>query len=189
MPLSLAVLTAAPEDVQFGDAGTFKVGPLSFAALGRVQRVIDRLARSPLDAIKPHLEGLPPEERAPLVRDATAAMRRWAIPQVGTAKGWRVLFDSAEGRAGFFRIAMEESNPTLDGATIDALYRRLTPEAFIAVRDIALGAKDDDGPKAGVPAEELEARARLAELEARLAEELAAATSDFSWISAPSGTA
>jgi hypothetical protein len=172
------VLTAAPEDVDFGGGEIFKVGPLSFAAHGRLQRVIDRLAVSPLEAVKPLLDGLPEPAQSELVREAKAAQRRYTTPQVGTARGWAVLFDSDEGRREFFRVVMTESNPAIDGPTLDALYRRLTAAAFVTIRDIALEIPRD--PKAdATPTPEL--AEALAALE-RAAEAAAEASGPWRWV-------
>jgi hypothetical protein len=193
MPLDLAEVTNAPEEVRVGPLGPYRVARLTFYSLGRLQRWLNRRAEGtrPTEAVKKVVAGLSDETRATLEARAVEASAGWVPPQVMSLRGRRMLFDDDEGVAEFVRVLLQQENPSIAEDDLAAFTRAVPTEGFNRLIDIAFNQRveageDGPGPKAERPPEQIEAEARVALQLEQLAEALAAQTSEWKWIASPS---
>lgn len=162
---TLDALADAPQLVVQAGGRSYAFSELPFSALARLQGKIKEYVPHPLDALKPHLEGLTPDERWKLLQEARAEGRSWP-PRIGTAEGAAALLGETPGQVEAIREGLQVHHP---GATLDdaaRLYNALGAEAarrsrakepadrtVLRVFGVLFGTGDPDreadGPKAG----------------------------------------
>lgn len=116
---TLDTLTVAPSIVVVVEGRSYRFSELSMAALGRLQSVIKRIKPHPLDAVRPHLDGLPADIQARLIERALESAGDWP-PRVGSAEGLHVLLHDPDGLVAALHEGLAASYPE---ATTDDAYR------------------------------------------------------------------
>ena len=91
--MDLSQLTDEPELTIAIGGREYQFSELPIAALARLQEWIKREHPHPIEAIKPHLDGLGPEERRYLLDQARLEARSWP-PEIGTPEGAEALLRS-----------------------------------------------------------------------------------------------
>jgi hypothetical protein len=147
----LATLTAQPVRIRLAGA-EYLATPLTLADRGAVQARIKEAVPHPVDAIRPHIEGLAPEERKPFLEDARAVLneRGWP-PRLGTPEGNAVACSDPGCLVEILHrsLGREQAGFTKDHA--ERLFRSLSDAEVGSVIEAAfeLAPRDEDGPKKG----------------------------------------
>lgn len=129
---------------------SFGFSEFRLADLGELQQWVKDHTPHPIEAVKPHLAGLPDSDRAALLNDARRDALRWP-PQVGTAAGAAALLGTEDGQVETLWVALRihQTDTTRVGAA--KLYRRLRtdPDKAQRIYAIAFGMEELlGGPKA-----------------------------------------
>ncbi|MDG3003251.1 hypothetical protein [Paludisphaera mucosa] len=133
-PPTLDSLIDAPALVVEVGGRTYRFSELTLAALGRLQAWIKATCPHPLDALKPHLEGLTAAERRELIADAVEAGRSWP-PRIGTNAASELLLGTQEGQLLVLLEGLRAQEPAATDADAEALYSGLTREVKRAARE------------------------------------------------------
>lgn len=108
---------------------TFQFGELSLSALAALQAWVRAHVPHPLEAVKPHLAGLDPADRAALLEQARRDGLRWP-PKVGTGEGAAALLGDEEGQAETLYHALLTHQPETTREQARRLYRLLVHEGL-----------------------------------------------------------
>ncbi len=106
------------------DGESYGFSELSIEGLGRLQAWIKRASPHPIEAVKPHLKGLEPADRAALLADARRAAESWP-PEIGTGAAAQVLLGREEGRVETLWEALKVHQPQTTREAAARLARRL----------------------------------------------------------------
>jgi len=131
--MSLTTATDSPElTVTIGSA-SYSFSELPIAALAKLQAWIRSHVPHPLDALKGHLDGLDPADRAVLLEAARVEARSWP-PEIGTAAGAAALLGSEPGQVEALAAGLSVHHPELTRPDVERLYRALGKETMRLVR-------------------------------------------------------
>mgnify|MGYP001128855959 CR=1 FL=1 len=123
---TLDALVEAPTIEVEVEGRTYRFAELSLAALGRLQEAVKSLAPHPLQALKPHLAGLPTAAVEAAVAEAVRLGRDWP-PRIGTAPASAVLTGTPAGLVHVLHEGLRATSPTaaIDdaGCLLNALER------------------------------------------------------------------
>lgn len=144
--MDIALLTGAPRAITL-DGAEYKVSPLRPRDLGELQAWIKDRVPHPIDALKPHLDGLDPAERQALLKEAYKEARDWP-PSIGSDKGAGLL--ATEGRGKVLEVVLRRHQPGITPAEAEALAERITGAEFVAAMNLAFG-REGEAPKATSP--------------------------------------
>lgn len=103
------------------------------ARLADLDEFLRRAVPHPVQAILPHLKGLPDKDRAVLLENARQEARDWP-PRAGTSAGMAALMRSEPGQIEALAAGLSVHHPELSREQVEAIYRRLQRQA---VRDAA----------------------------------------------------
>jgi len=134
MSLDLTELLDGPTVVVKIGGMEFRFSEVPISALEEMQRWINREHPHPLDAVKPHLEGLTPEDRQYLLEKARQDARDWP-PKVGTTEGAAALMGHELGQVNVLRHGLQVHHA---GATDDdalKVYRALKRQTAREIRN------------------------------------------------------
>lgn len=149
-PNDVSILSAAPVEITI-DGAAYKVGPLKIRELGLLQAWVKTQVPHPIEAIKPHLTGLPEVVQIAMAESARQEAKSWP-PQVGSIEANR-LFSGADGEKELLFVILSKYQPHLTRADTDAMADRLSLAEFKAIADVAFGKGPDlpkpEGPDAG----------------------------------------
>lgn len=147
--MDLSELTDRPElTVSIGGrAYHFSEAPID--RLADCQDYLRRTVPHPVQAIRPHLEGLKAEDRQALLENARREARDWP-PQAGTSAGMLALCGTEGGQLAALAAGLSVHHAGLSPADVKRIYRELQREALREARrrrkargDAPAG--DDDG--------------------------------------------
>jgi hypothetical protein len=131
----------------------YRVGELTLNDMADLQGWIKDNVPHPLTAIRPYLEGLPPEDRRLLLAEAYKDAKDYP-PRFGTPQGNELLFRSRDGFVFFMWTALKRHN-RITQAEVEELYPRLTADEIDELFRGAHGSEPEDeieamvtGPKA-----------------------------------------
>jgi hypothetical protein len=116
------------------DGKTYKFAQLRIGEIARIQAWLDSLP-SPLQTIRPHLDGLDADERKQLLSEAQKDSRNWP-PQYGSTKGME-LIGRPEGTKVFMRAALKRCQHSMSDAECDAITDSLDLDTLAQVIEIA----------------------------------------------------
>ena len=122
-----------PELVVAIAGGTYRFAELPLAQLARLQAYLRRTVPHPVEAIKPHLAGLPDRQADELLRLAYEEGRDWP-PQAGTGAGVAALMRTPEGQVEALTAALSVFHPGLPSCEVERLYRALQRDATARAR-------------------------------------------------------
>lgn len=124
-----------PQPVEMEIGGRIiKFAQLRIGEIARIQAWLDSLP-SPLQQIRPMLEGLEPDERKTLLIEAQKELRNWP-PQYGTVKGLE-LIGRPEGTKIFMRAALKRCQHSMTDAECDEITESLEMDQLADVIEIA----------------------------------------------------
>lgn len=114
-----------PQPVSFVlDGVSFAVRELSLAAQARLQAWLREHTPHPVAAVKDHLKGLSPEDRAVVLEAATRDAAQWP-PKVGSPAAARALLTDARGQALVLLEGLRAADPDAPPEKAEWLSRRL----------------------------------------------------------------
>jgi len=126
--LTLDQLTDAPQLTVSIAGREYQFGELPLDALGRLQAWIKRAVPNPIDAVKPHLEGLSEADRRALLDRAYDDARSWP-PILGTDAGAKALLSGEPGQVEAFHEGLKVHQPQVTRAEAGRLYKTLLRDA------------------------------------------------------------
>jgi len=126
--LTLDQLTDAPQLTVSIGGRFYQFSELPLDALGRLQAWIKQAVPNPIDAVKPHLAGLNPEDRRALLDRAYDDALSWP-PILGTAAGAKALLSGEPGQTEAFCEGLSIHQPQISRAEAVRLYKTLLRDA------------------------------------------------------------
>ena len=93
----------------------YDFGEIPIEALAELQEWIRKNIPHPLEAIKPHLKGLPTDVAIGLTDRAREEAKDWP-PEIGTAAGSAALLSKESGQILALRVGLQKFHPEVDGA-------------------------------------------------------------------------
>jgi len=126
-------LIPQPIEIEINDT-CYKFAQLRIGEISRIQAWLDSLP-NPMATIKPHLDGLTPDERKALLIEAQKELRTWP-PQYGTSKGLEMI-GRPEGTRIFMRAALKRCQNHMTDADCDAVTESLDLDTLAQIIEIA----------------------------------------------------
>lgn len=96
------------------DGVVFRVAEIDLGAQARLQAWVRENVPHPVAAVRDHLAGLSPEDRAVVLEAAARDAPRWP-PKIGTAEAARALLTDARGQALVLAEGLLAADPSLRG--------------------------------------------------------------------------
>lgn len=121
MDLDRWIVQPVPLEV---DGVPFRVAEITLEAQARLQAWLRQHVPHPVAAVKDHLKGLSPEDRATVLETASREARYWP-PKIGTAEAARAMLTDARGQAAVFLEGLRAADPTATPAQAEWLAKRL----------------------------------------------------------------
>jgi hypothetical protein len=146
---SLPEMTAAPGQFRIGDA-TYRIAPLSFAALGELELWVNKQFPDPKQVAKEMIEAGLPESIAEKVAMEAFRVARQGGVRVNSPEAAQVLASPA-GAVQVLWLALRKHHPDLKEPDVARLIDEIEPEEYRAIESFVYGEKDD--PKAATGAE------------------------------------
>lgn len=106
------------------DGRDVRLGEITLEAQARLQAWIRANVPHPVAAVKHHLDGLSPEDRAVVLSTAAREAPHWP-PKVGTPEGARALLGDARGQALVMLEGLRAADPAATPEQAEWLARRL----------------------------------------------------------------
>jgi hypothetical protein len=128
MSIRLDTLDDRPELIATIEGKEYGFGELPIGKRADLQAYLRRTTPHPIDAVKPHLEGLRPEDRQALLENARREARSWP-PDLGTPAGMMALTSTTEGQIEVLAAALSVHHPECGREDAVRLYRALEREA------------------------------------------------------------
>lgn len=122
--MDLSTLNGRSELTVRIDGRDYQFAELPIASLADLQDWIRARTPHPIDAIKPHLDGLTAEERMTLLREARDDAKRWP-PIVGTPDGASVLMSTQDGQIETIYVGLRVLQPETTRDEARRLYRAM----------------------------------------------------------------
>ena len=123
---------------------SYDFGEIPIESLAELQEWIRKNIPHPLEAIKPHLKGLPTDVAIGLTDRAREEAKDWP-PEIGTAAGSAALLSKESGQILALRVGLQKFHPEVDVRGAAQLYRQLGKDAARAAR--ASGGKLEPGER------------------------------------------
>jgi hypothetical protein len=126
---SLPQLTDEPPEITVEVAGKeYGFSELPLADLAKLQGWIEKTYPHPVQAIRPHMEGLPAEDRHYLLEQARQSAPMWP-PEVGTKDGSRLIMSSPAGQVEALFYALNLHHPGTTREDAERFYRAFRRES------------------------------------------------------------
>lgn len=141
--LSLIELDDRPELTATIGGREYHFGELPLEQLARLDAFLRRTVPHPVQAIRPHLAGLPDADRQALLENARREARSWP-PQAGTSAGMAAILSTEPGQLEALEAGLAVHHPGLSRADAARVYRQLQRDAMReAARRRRAGLADD----------------------------------------------
>lgn len=152
--MDLSTLNGRSESTVRIDGRDYQFSELPIASLADLQDWIRARTPHPIDAIKPHLDGLTADERMTLLREARDDARRWP-PIVGTPDGAAALMSSQDGQIETIYVGLRVHQPETTRDEARRLYRAMLrdrdDQAVARIVAVMFGYPFVDDPPEGGP--------------------------------------
>lgn len=137
-PADLAPPPSPPSPASLTLGGLpYKVRRLRLSDMARLEAWLKRTVPHPVDAVKPHLEGLAPSERELLVQNADRLARYWP-PEYGSAAA-NAHFATADGVVELLTVGLQVCQPSITREQVALLADEMSMEELGRVIDIFNG--------------------------------------------------
>lgn len=146
--MDLSELTDRPELTVTIGGRAYHFSEVPIDRLADCQDFLRRTVPHPVQAIRPHLDGLKPEDRQALLENARREARDWP-PQAGTSAGMLALCSTEAGQLAALAAGLSVHHPEATPADVRRIYRELQREALREAkrrkRDAGTGGDDGEG--------------------------------------------
>ena len=122
----------------------YRFSELTMGKRAELQAYLRRSIPHPLEAVKPHLEGLRPEDRQALLENARKEAAAWP-PDIGSVAGMKALTATDAGQVATLAAALSIHHPGATDADAERLYRALAREAMIEAQAARRRGEEYDG--------------------------------------------
>lgn len=142
--MDLTQLDDRPElEIEIGGL-RYGFGEIPIGRLAGLEQWLRRATPNPIEEARGRIAGLPPEDRAAVLRVAQEQARGWRLPTPGTAAFMGAVLAVEEGQWLAFREALAVHHPDVGEDDARRLYRLLQRDAIRRAREARrAGAKDD----------------------------------------------
>lgn len=146
--MTLTELDDRPELTVAIGGRDYRFSELPIGQIAALDEYLKRTVPHPVQAIRPHLAGLPPEDRQALLENARQQARSSWPPRADTAAGKAVLLSEEPGQLEAFAVGLSIHHPELsrdDCRKVFGALQRQAVRAAAAARKRGV-ADDGEGP-------------------------------------------